>query len=161
MYFESCVSKLIKYRRYLGANPWVAVASPDYLSEHPAPRVPADLAAHACVIYSSVQGDDRWSFSGPGGEDVAVPVKGPLRSNNLSAVLAAARNGMGLAVLPWYVARESVAEAMVVPVLDGHALPAQDVHAVYPSPKLVPAKVNSFIAFVQHALAGDWWRQAP
>ena len=147
--------------RYLGTNPWVMVASPAYLAEHPAPRVPADLAQHHCVIYSSVQGDDRWSFTGPSGEEVSVPVSGRLRTNNLSAVLAAARAGMGLAVLPWYAARESVADASVVPALTDHVLPAQDVHAVYPSPKLVSTKVISFIGFVQHALAEDWWRKAP
>ena len=147
--------------RYLGTNPWVMVAAPAYLARHPAPRVPADLAQHDCVIYSSVQGDDRWSFTGPSGQEMSVPVSGRLRTNNLSAVLAATRAGMGLAVLPWYVVRESVADASVVPVLTDHVLPAQDVHAVYPSPKLVSTKVISFIGFLQHALAEGWWRQAP
>jgi len=145
--------------RYLGTNPWVMVASPDYLATHPAPRVPADLAVHNCLIYSSVQGDDRWSFTGPSGEELSVPVSGRLRTNNLSAVLAGARAGMGLAVLPWYVARESVADATVVPVLTDHSLPAQEIHAVYPSPKLVSTKVTNFITALQQDLAGDWWRQ--
>lgn len=147
--------------RYLGTNPWVMVASPSYLQEHPAPRVPADLAAHACLVYSSVQGDDRWSATGPTGEEVSVPVTGPLRSNNLSAVLAAARTDMGLAVLPWYVARDSVADTTLIPVLTDHVLPAQDMHAVYPSPKMVSTKVTNFISFLQQSLTGDWWRQAP
>ena len=69
------------------------------LALQPAPRAPDDLAAHACLIYSSVQGDDRWTLLPPGGAEVAVPVRGRLRSNNLSALLAAARAGMGLAVL--------------------------------------------------------------
>ena len=146
--------------RYLGTNPWVMVAAPAYLSEHAAPRVPADLAVHNCLIYSSVQGDERWSFTGPTGEEISVPVTGRLRTNNLSAVLAATRAGMGLAVLPWYVARESVADATIVPVLTDHSLPAQEIHAVYPSPKLVSTKVTNFITALQHALANDWWRQA-
>ncbi len=147
--------------RYLGTNPWVMVASPTYLMEHPAPRAPADLAVHSCVIYSSVQGDDRWSLTGPSGEEMSVPVKGLLRTNNLSAVLEAALIGIGLAVLPWYVARESVADGAMVPVLTDHFLPAQDVHAIYPSPKLVSTTVTNFIAFLQQALAGEWWLQAP
>ena len=147
--------------RYLGTNPWVMVASVAYLSQNPAPRVPADLAGHNCMIYSSVQGDERWSFTGPLGEAISVPVAGRLRTNNLSAVLAATRAGMGLAVLPWYVARESVADASLTPVLTDYTLPAQEVHAVYPSPKLVSTKVTSFVAYLQQALAGDWWRQAP
>lgn len=145
---------------YLGTNPWLMVGSPDYLREHAAPQRAADLSAHACVVYSSVQGDDRWSLTTPTGEERSVPVRGPLRSNNLSAVLAAARAGLGLAVLPWYVARDAVAEGAVQPVMSDHALPAQEVNAVFPSPKLVPSKVTSFIAFVQDAMQGDWWRRA-
>ena len=146
--------------RYLGSNPWLMVAAPSYLSARGTPGSAADLAAHDCVVYSSVQGDDRWSLVNAAGQKLSVPVRGPLRSNNLSAVLAAARAGMGLAVLPWYVARESLADGAVVPVLADHGLPAQEMHAVFPSPRLVPLKVTSFSGFLQQALAGDWWRQA-
>ncbi len=146
--------------RYIATNPWMLAASPDYLRTRAAPRAPADLAQHACLVYSSVQGDDRWSFTGPSGTETSVPVKGPLRSNNLSTVLAACRAGMGLAILPWYVARESAADGSIVPVMADHAVPAQELHAVFPSPKLVPSKVTSFIAFTQQALAGEWWTKA-
>ena len=146
--------------RYLGTNPWVMVAAPSYLAARGLVRSAAELAGHDCVVYSSVQGDDRWSLQTATGDRQSVLVKGPLRSNNLSAVLAAARAGMGLAVLPWYVARESLAEGVVVRVLGDHGLPGQEIHAVFPSPKLVPLKVISFTGFLQQALAGDWWRQA-
>lgn len=147
--------------RYLGTNPWVMVAAPSYLNEHGTPRSAADLPSHKCVVYSSVQGDDRWSLKTAAGEKLSVPVKGPLRSNNLSAVLAATRAGMGLAILPWYVARESLADGSVLPILSDHGLPEQEVHAVFPSPKMVPLKVTSFSSFLQQVLAGDWWRQTP
>src|SRR4029079_16733891 len=84
-------------------------------------------------------------------------VQGPLRSNNLSTVLAAARAGHGLAAMPWYVARESVADGSIRPVLERYALPVQELHAVYPSPKLVPSKVAAFIAYLQQALGDRWW----
>jgi DNA-binding transcriptional LysR family regulator len=147
--------------RWLGINPWLIAASPAYLGRAGAPRVPADLALHACLVYSSVQGDDRWHFTDADGQRSVVPVQGPLRSNNLSAVLAAARAGHGLAALPWYVARESLADGTIVPVLERHALPVQELHAVYPSPKLVPSKVAAFIAFLQHALGDRWWESSP
>jgi DNA-binding transcriptional LysR family regulator len=146
--------------RYLGVNPWLVAASPDYLARAGSPASPAELERHACLVYSSVQGDDRWQFSDRDGRGVTTPVRGPLRSNNLSTVLAAAREGLGLAALPWYVARESVAEGRIVPVLEGYALPAQELHAVYPSPKLVPSKVAAFIAFLQDALGPDWWQRS-
>ena len=149
--------------RYLGTNPWVLVASPAYLLQHPAPKLPADVARHPCLIYSSVQGDERWHFTGgvglkDGGRDEAVPVHGPLRTNNLSVVLEAAQDGMGLAILPWYVAHGAVSSGLVTPLLTEFALPVQEMHAVFPSPKLVPSKVSGFIGFLQQQFTTEWWK---
>jgi DNA-binding transcriptional LysR family regulator len=94
--------------RYLGINPWVLVAAPEYLSAHAPVASPQDLAQHSALIYSTVQGDARWVFTGADGQTQVVSVQGPLRSNNLSALLSAARGGMGVTALPWYVAHESV-----------------------------------------------------
>jgi DNA-binding transcriptional LysR family regulator len=143
--------------RYLGINPWVVVASADYLERRGTPVAPADLTAHDALIYSTVQGDARWHFTGADGETLVVPVKGPLRSNSLSALLAAARGGLGLAALPWYVAHESVKGGAVQPVLADWALPSQEIHAVYPSPRLVPAKVSGFIDWLQGHFGEAWW----
>ncbi len=145
--------------RYLAQNPWVLVASPAYLAQHAAPASPADIAPHPCLIYSTVQGDERWHFTG-GGREHSVPVRGPLRTNNLSVLLEAARDGMGLAVLPWYVAHGSVQRGEVVPLLTDFALPVQEMHAVFPSPKLLPSKVSSFIGHLQASFSADWWTRA-
>jgi DNA-binding transcriptional LysR family regulator len=146
--------------RWLGRNPWTMVAAPAYLKAHGTPRHPKELAQHACLVYSTVQGDDRWMLTGPDGAQQAVPVRGPLRSNNLSAVLAAARDGLGIAVLPCYVARESLADASVKPILERWSLPTQEIHAVFPSPKLVPGKVSAFIEHLKRALEGAWWERS-
>lgn len=146
--------------RYLGMNPWVLVASPAYVAAHGVPKKPADLARHAALVYSSVQGDERWHFTGATGTDgqtVSVPVKGPLRSNNLSVVLAAARAGLGVAVLPQYVAHESVKSGAVQPLLERWVLPAQEIHAVFPSPKLLPSKVRSLCDFLAPQFGERWW----
>jgi DNA-binding transcriptional LysR family regulator len=66
---------------------------------------------------------------------------------------------MGLAILPWYVANHSVEQGAVQPLLTDFALPVQEIHAVFPSPKLVPSKVSSFIAHLQQALADEWWKR--
>ena len=143
--------------RYLGRNPWVMVAAPAYLKARGMPKQAMELSQHACLIYSTVQGDDRWMLTSPDGREQVVSVRGQFRSNNLSAVLAATREGLGIAILPWYVARESVAEGSVTPILERHALPTQEIHAVFPSPKLVPGKVLSFIEHLRNALDGEWW----
>ena len=147
--------------RFLGTNPWLMVASPRYLKKHGAPKRPADLSGHETLIYSSVQGNDVWRVVSPRGEATTVPVTARLRSNNLSAVLAAARSHLGIAALPWYVASDSLASGAVVEVLKGHSLPEQEIHAVYPSPKLVPGKVQAFVAFLQGRFAGAWWESLP
>jgi DNA-binding transcriptional LysR family regulator len=170
--------------RYLGLNPWVLVAAPSYLARAGTPKSPADLARHEALIYSTVQGDDRWHFSGGvGGGDIGkasgrdkgrakrgteapsksqtqtqtVSVRGPLRSNNLSALLAAACAGMGVAVLPRYVAQESLRSGQVEPLLERWSLPAQEMHAVYPSPRLVPQKVTGFVTWLQGQFGEGWW----
>src|SRR5688572_9161399 len=83
--------------RFLGTNPWLIVASSRYLKKAGSPRKPADLSAHEALIYSTVQGNDVWRVLSPRGEAATVPVTARLRSNNLSAVLAAARSHMGIA----------------------------------------------------------------
>lgn len=143
--------------RFLGINPWVVVGSPAYLAARGVPHSPQDLAAHQALVYSTVQGDARWLFTDSQGRLHPTSVRGALRSNNLSALLAAARSDMGLAALPWYVAYESVQTGAVRPVLAAWSLPSQEIHAVYPSPRQVPAKVSSFIQWLQGQLGEAWW----
>ncbi len=73
-------------------------------------------------------------------------------------MLAAARAGMGVAVLPWYVAGASIDDGKLMPLMIDHGLPTQEMHAVFPSPKFVPSKVTSLITFMQRTLTGEWWR---
>jgi DNA-binding transcriptional LysR family regulator len=143
--------------RYLGVNPWVTVASPGYLKRCGTPADPAQLSAHDALIYTTVQGDARWHFTGPDHQDAVVPVKGFLRSNSLLTLLDAAKAGMGIAILPWYVANEAVKNGLVQPLLTKWSPPAQQIHAVYPSPNLVPAKVRRFVDWLQRQFGRAWW----
>ena len=68
---------------------------------------------------------------------------------------------VGTAPLPWYVAHDSLAAGRVVEVLKTCRLPEQEIHAVYPSPRLVPQKVQAFIAFLQGRFGSTWWEQLP
>ena len=145
--------------RYLGTNPWVMVASRSYLDLHGVPSNPTDLALHDALIYSTVQGDARWHLSGANGQSKVVQVRGPLRSNNLSALLLAARNGLGLVTLPKYVAQESLRGRFLEEILTDWTLPAQEIHAVYPSPQLVPTKVTSFVTWLQAQVVPGWWSE--
>ena len=146
--------------RYLGTNPWIMVASPKYLKTHGTPKTPSDLSQHNVLFYSTVHSDDRLHFVSRESKRLSVTAKGTLRSNNLSTVLAAVRADMGVAALPNYVAARSLRERKVVPVLADFTLPAQEIHAVYPSPKQVSSKISTLIAFLQEGFQGEWWVNA-
>jgi DNA-binding transcriptional LysR family regulator len=143
--------------RYLGRNPWSVVAAPEYLARRGRPLTPFDLREHDALIVSTVQNDSRWHFDGPEGKAATVRLQGPLRSNNKSALLSAACAGLGIAALPTYVVNESVEDGALVCVLTDWVLPDQEVHAVYPSPRLVPAKVNGFIEWLTAQMGDRWW----
>lgn len=147
--------------RFLGVNPWMVVAAPKYLLERGNPTSAMELSQHTALIYSSVSGDDVWRMTTPKGESVTVPVSGVLRSNNLSAVLSAARSGLGVAVMPRYVASDSLKAGQLAALLPGYLLPEQEINAVFPSPKLVPGKVQAFISFLRGRLGDRWWDDLP
>ena len=145
--------------RFLGLNPWVVVATPEYLEKNGTPSIPSDLSQHIALIYSSVQGDHRWQFTGRDGSNKSIQVSGPLYSNNLSTLLAATRNHLGIAALPWYVAYSSVQSRHLKPLLADWSLPAQEIHAVFSSPRLVPTKVSMLIDWLAGQFRGNWWTQ--
>lgn len=144
--------------RQLGLNPWVAVASPSYLARQGMPASPDALATHECLVYSSVPGDQRWQFQrAEDGALVSVSVHGPLRTNDIDSVLSAALAGMGVAILPTYLAQPALEREALVPLLPEHSLLPQPMHAVYPSPRLVPTKVLAWIEFLQTQLGHPAW----
>lgn len=143
--------------RFLGLNPWVIVATPEYLDQHGTPSIPSDLSKHIALIYSSVQGDHRWQFTGRDGSNKSIQVNGPLYSNNLSTLLAATREHLGIAALPWYVAYSSVQSRHLKPLLADWSLPAQEINAVFSSPRLVPTKVSKLIDWFAGQFRGNWW----
>lgn len=142
---------------YLGVSPWLAVAAPGYLKARGIPAKPDELGAHDALVYSTAQGDAIWHFTGPHDKSLAITVNGRLRSNNLSVLLAAARDGFGVAVLPHYVASDGLRSGEIVSILKGWSLPGQEVHAVYPSPRMVPAKVQELVAWLKGRFTDNWW----
>lgn len=143
--------------RHLGYNPWVTIAAPAYLSKAGRPGIPGDLMRHECIVYSSVQGDDVWHYFAPSGERLSASIHGPLRANNLSTVLAAVMGGLGIGIVPYYVAQKAISQRGVELLLEDFRLTGQDIQAVYPSPKLLPARVSVLVAFLKERFSGEWW----
>lgn len=146
--------------RRLGFNPWVMVGAPAYLSQRGTPKRPQDLVHHNVLVYTTVFRDDTLTFEHPRLGRSSVRVTGSLRANNLSALLAAVRDGFGLAALPMYVVSASLARGEIVPILSAHILPGQEIHAVYPSRRLVSARVSALVDFMARVFERDDWYRA-
>jgi DNA-binding transcriptional LysR family regulator len=146
--------------RLLGKNPWVMVASSGYLARRSTPSCPGELTNHDCIIYSSVQGDAVWQLAPKHGSVENVLVKGRLRSNNLSTLLSVTESGLGISILPRYVAASSLRKGSVVEVLSGYSVPEQELRAIFVSPKLVSNKVRRLIDFLSPRFRGEWWDNA-
>lgn len=91
--------KLAKSRRLL-------VASADYLAAHGTPRTLDDLRRHRGIFYTN-RGAADWRFRTPDGA-VAIQARQALGVNNGDLIRDAAIAGLGLAMLPTFIAGPAV-----------------------------------------------------
>lgn len=112
------------------------VASPAYLAAHGVPHSPHDLMAHDCVLLRlpTSGGLYSWSYS-KDGEEVTVRPKGRGIFNSLPMILAAVRDGIGLAALPEDTVAPLIAEGRLVAVLADWTPKRPGYHLYYPSRK--------------------------
>ena len=137
--------------RRLGQSRRMLVASADYVRRHGAPKRPADLAAHACLVLDVGPNPTRWDLrSGTTRETLRVHPR--IRSNNAIALLHASRAGVGVTLLPHVIAAADVAADRLQRLLPRWSGDVQDVFAVYPGNRFIPAKVRRFVEFVETRL---------
>lgn len=137
--------------RRLGSNRRLLVAAPAYLREHATPKHPRDLAAHPCLILDLGTHAEAWALVDRTARH-AVRVTGPLRSNHAIAVREACAGGLGIALLPAFAVLDELASGRLVQVLPRWTTAEQGIYAVYPSHRLIPAKVRAFVDFLEENL---------
>ena len=117
-------------------------ASPEYLKQNGKPRLPRELARHACLAYGGRQGKLPWRLRGPTGEKT-VTVSGPLVCDDMTFLQEAAIAGAGIAMLPSELCVEAVEAKELVRVLPRYGVggSGSGLYLVWPSQKLVPARV--------------------
>jgi DNA-binding transcriptional LysR family regulator len=127
-------------------------AAPSYLARRGTPGQVADLAAHDCVMFRADQGRTRWTLTGPSGDET-VEVRGPISADDFAFVHQAALRGVGIALLPQFIAQASVARGELVRVLPERLGLRGLWHLVYPSSRYLPRRAALFRDFVLSELA--------
>jgi len=94
------------------------VASPAYLSLQGVPLSPQDLEQHNCLYYPRGIESPRWRFeTTTDSEQVQVRIQGSFATNNSESIRDAALQGLGIAMLPDFSAREALAAGTLRQVL--------------------------------------------
>lgn len=94
------------------------VASPAYLRAQGEPQHPQDLVQHNCLYYPRGVESPRWRFvTAARREPVQVQIEGSFATNNSESIRDAALQGLGIAMLPDFSAREALAAGTLRRVL--------------------------------------------
>jgi DNA-binding transcriptional LysR family regulator len=118
-------------------------AAPRYLERRPAPTRPAELSSHDCVIFRADHGRAQWLVSGPTGDEV-VEVRGRVTADDFVFVHQATVCGLGIGLMPKFLAAASLARGELVPVLPTYQGFRGAWHLVYPSARYLPRRAVAF-----------------
>lgn len=131
-------------------------AAQKYLDRHPAPASLEDITAHTIIVYGETAGpeirDINWLLeafrknSEPGDAGRVV------RINNITGILQATEAGLGIGVVPDYVAAQYPGLVRVLPGVDA---PGFDVHLVYADALRQSKRVAAFRDFAVKS-SRDW-----
>jgi DNA-binding transcriptional LysR family regulator len=120
------------------------VASPAYLDERGRPARPSDLVHHDLLLYSN---SGPWRFR-VGNRWESARGHQRLRANNGELLREAACAGMGLCVLPSFIAGPALEKGLLEPLLRDFPLEEGALHAVMPPGKAVTARVRALVDFL-------------
>jgi DNA-binding transcriptional LysR family regulator len=122
----------------------VVAAAPAYLAERGAPREPEDLLQHDLVAFTGQTAADRWPFW-QDGQSREVTAKPRLIVNDAAAAVWSAANGGGLVMALSYQIAAEVRDGKLRLVLEDWEPPPVPVQLVYPSSRLLSAKVRALV----------------
>lgn len=125
----------------------IVCASPAYLEAEGAPAHPRDLSSHRCLHYGYLATGARWHLAGADGEH-RVPVEPYFCVNNGEALLQATLEGLGLALLPTFICGPALRAGRLVRVLQDFEPPEIAISAIWPTSRLLTAKVRLFVDFL-------------
>lgn len=129
------------------------VASPNYLARVGRPQVPSDLDAHTTLSTTDEDATrQRWILKGPDGATEKVDIQPVLMALDFPLLLAAAQDGLGIALLPEMACADAVRNGELEVVLPDWHLPMGICHGVFPSRRGVLPAVRALIEFLAERL---------
>jgi DNA-binding transcriptional LysR family regulator len=149
--------------RRVGETRRVVVATPKYLAGRRKVRTPRDLAAHDLVHFTAIQQAPEWTFrshrgasGGPAEERVTfVPT---FVTNSADAAMHHAEHVGGVTMQLAYQVAAAVRSQRFSVILEDFEPPPAPIHVVYPSTRLLSAKVRAFVDLVMEQPKRGSWR---
>jgi DNA-binding transcriptional LysR family regulator len=139
--------------RQVGEMRRIVVASPAYLGEQGEPKRPQAIASHQTIQFGATTASPEWSFVEDGSE-VQIPCTPRFSTNSADAAIQYAEQGGGLTRVLAYQAAEAIKAGRLKIVLTKFEVPPLPIHLVYPTSRLLSAKVRTFIDLVVEI--SDW-----
>jgi DNA-binding transcriptional LysR family regulator len=133
--------------RRLATSKVILCASPDYVRRRGMPQRPHDVSQHDCLNFAFEQLRHHWPIRWED-ERVNVPITSRLTSNSGEVLRHAALAGLGIMIRSSFTLQDDVSSGRLVRLLAEHHLGELSVNMVYPSRRLLSAKVRSFVEFM-------------
>lgn len=141
--------------RVLGESPQRIVASPRLVETLQKQINPADLSALPSLSLGPLNREHVWTLSGPQGASVRIPHKPRLVTDDMSQLLYAAMEGVGVVQLPYAVADEAIVSGALIDLLPDWTPAGGTVQAVFASRRGMLPSVRSFIDALTGGFTGD------
>src|SRR5947208_3235412 len=133
--------------RHVGEMRRIVVASKDYLKRRGEPKRPDEIASHDTIQFGAMTDSLDWRFV-EDGREIRIAGTPRLATNSSDAAIQYAEQGGGLTRVLAYQAAESLKAGRLKIVLAKFEQPALPIHVVYPTSRLLSAKVRAFIDLV-------------
>lgn len=123
-------------------------ASPEYIAKHGKPLTIEQLTQHQLLIMNPVNNDTKLTLTSAKDEERTINCKPRLLVNDFSVLKQSIVDGVGIGVIPEYLARDEVASGKLITLLPDWNMTSIDIYALYPRNRAKIPKVKAFLDFV-------------
>src|SRR5699024_3953659 len=134
--------------RRLCINKRVICAAPDYLRRYGTPTRPEQLLEHNCLMLSTFDEFNDWSFMDAEQGQRTLNVRGNFRANTADGLHEAVLAGVGLARRSTWLVLPDIRAGRLVPVLPEYPHEYSAYYILYPHRRYLSQKVRTFVDFL-------------